>query len=114
MRRPTPLVAAQLVAAPLLLAAACVGLPGEPQARVDRVILYRETLTVLMSDGALCVSDRPGRATAWSGRLEGCPHPLAVEVRALPAGPREVLAPGRAPGSTLESARVIVAGEGWG
>jgi len=90
---------------PLFLAAACAA-PPAPEAGVERVILYTETVTVLMSDGTLCVSDRPGRATAWSGRLEGCPHALAVEVRTLPGAPREELAPG--------GARVIVAGQGWG
>jgi len=90
---------------PLLLAAACAA-PTAETASVERVILYSETVTVLMSDGTLCVSDRPGRAGAWSGRLEGCPHDLAVEVRALPDAPREELAPG--------GMRVIVAGEGWG
>lgn len=91
---------------PVLLVAACAVPPPRPEARVERVILYQETVTALMSDGTLCVSDRPGRATVWSGRLEGCPHDLGVEVRGLPAAPREELAPG--------GARVIVGGSGWG
>ena len=90
---------------PLLLTAACAAPPAQV-ASVERVILYTETVTVLMSDGTLCVSDRPGRATAWSSQLEGCPHDLGVEVRARSDAPREELSRG--------GMRVIVAGEGWG
>jgi len=90
----------------LLALAACSAPPVPEAARVERVILYRETVTVLMSDGSLCVSDRPGRATAWAGTLQGCPHALPVTVNALPAAPREELRPG--------GARVVVAGQGWG
>ncbi|MDJ1007798.1 MAG: hypothetical protein QNJ13_08220 [Paracoccaceae bacterium] len=90
----------------LALVAACAAPPAAPVARVERVILYSEALTVLMSDGSLCVSDRPGRATGWSGTLEGCPHALRVVVNALPPAPRRELAPG--------GALVRVGGAGWG
>lgn len=93
-------------AAAFLLLAACAAPVVEGPVRVEQVILYRETVTVEMSDGTLCASDRPGRAPGWAGTLQGCPHALPVRVNALPDRPREVLGRG--------GARVIVAGEGWG
>ncbi len=57
----------------------------------QKAILYRDTVTVQFSDGALCVAPRPGAARSWSGRLSGCPHLLAYDVT-LPPGP---LAPRR-------------------
>lgn len=87
--------------------AACASVPPpQPEARVDRVILYKDAVSVLMSDGTLCAVDRPGRAVRWSGVTMGCPHALPVRVNELPDGPREVLGQG--------GARVIVSGQGWG
>jgi hypothetical protein len=89
-----------------LVLAACGAPLQESPARVEQVILYRETVTVQMSDGTLCVSDRPGRAPYWTGTLQGCPHALPVRVNALPDRPRAVLSRG--------GGQVVVAGEGWG
>jgi len=73
-------------------APAIAPVPG-PVAQPRQAILYRDTVTVQFSDGALCVAPRPGRAAQWSGTLAGCAHPLPFSV-ALPAGrpaPRRVL-----------------------
>ena len=85
---------------------ACTAAPTPPIAEVERVILYRDTVNVLMSDGTLCVVDRPGQDARWSGVTAGCPHTLEVGVNREPAVPRRELRRG----GTL----VIVAGQGWG
>ena len=65
---------------PLALAA-CLAPPpkAERPATVVRVILYSDTLTVEMSDGSLCVSQRP-RSGPWQNTAAGCPHSLPVAV----------------------------------
>ncbi|EKE43943.1 hypothetical protein OCGS_1924 [Oceaniovalibus guishaninsula JLT2003] len=45
-----------------------------------RVTLYRDTVTVEASDGALCTAVRPAGAGGWTGVLAGCPHPWPVAV----------------------------------
>lgn len=82
--------------------------PDRPeQVSPERVILYRDTVTVLMSDNTLCALERPGLGRSWSGTLTGCLHPVPVSVT-LPAAmpPRRELQRG--------GALVLVAGEGWG
>ncbi|WP_145953427.1 hypothetical protein [Oceaniglobus indicus] len=69
------------------------GAPALREAEPRTAILYRDTVTVGFSDGALCVALRPGRARAWSGVLQGCPHGRDYRVE-MPAGgdaPRRVL-----------------------
>jgi hypothetical protein len=86
----------------LLLVAGCVGGAAPPQgatarasggAEPARAILYRDTVTVEFTDGALCVAPRPGRAARWQGVLAGCPHlrPYTVDLPAGPMAPRRVL-----------------------
>jgi hypothetical protein len=72
------------VAAALLLAG-CAATPG---ARVapSEVILYRQTLTVSMSDRSLCVGLRERQGPAWQGTLQGCPHLWRYQA-SLPPGP---------------------------
>ena len=89
-----------------LAVAACASPPSAPVARVTDVILYRDTVNMLMSDGSLCVLDRPARATRYQGMTTGCPRALSVSVNTLPVGPRQVLAPG--------GDAVVVNGAGWG
>jgi|AntAceMinimDraft_5_1070358.scaffolds.fasta_scaffold166885_2 hypothetical protein len=96
------------VALGVLLVAGC-GAPSAPETAAGAsrateprtAILYRDTVTVQFSDGALCVAPRPSGARAWSGQLAGCPHLLPYEVT-LPPGaqaPRRVLV-GLADGGT--------------
>ncbi|MEL7106064.1 MAG: hypothetical protein AAGM21_09090 [Pseudomonadota bacterium] len=86
--------------------AACTAVPPVSAPEVERVILYRDTVNVLMSDGSLCAVDRPGRARQWSGVTGGCPHALEVQVFALPEDPRRELHRG--------GDLVTIAGQGWG
>lgn len=86
--------------------AGCASAPVAPVAEVERVILYRDTVNVLMSDGSLCVVDRPGRAVRWSGVTAGCPHRFDVMVNAQAVGPRQELRRG--------GGLVSVGGQGWG
>lgn len=59
------------------------------------VILYRDNLTVEMSDGRLCTGVRTGGLSGWSGVLGGCPYPYPFSVtRAGPPAPRKVLVAG--------------------
>lgn len=86
---------------PLLLAA-CAGVPdavpdagtglAQRQVQPQEAILYPGTLTVLTSDGGLCVGVRPRGAQAWSGRLQGCRTNLDYAVSRPARGAREVLA----------------------
>lgn len=63
------------------------------QAEPHQAILYRNTITVEFTDGALCVAKRPGAAQTWAGQLAGCSYTLPY--RALLPGaalaPRQVL-----------------------
>lgn len=67
--------------------------PPEP----SRVILYRDTVTVEMRDGALCTGVRRGAARGWSGTLGGCPHPLPFRVERSVIPVRMVLSEGLQP-----------------
>lgn len=66
-----------LVAACALASCAAADLTPAPDAAAKpaRVILYEDTVTVETTDRALCVGPRDGRGRAWSGTLQGCPHP---------------------------------------
>lgn len=74
------------------LLAGCSTGGGAPVAQVSGAkagpvgaILYRDTVTVHFSDGAMCAAPRPGTARMWAGTLAGCPHLLPYTVT-LPAG----------------------------
>ena len=72
----------------------CASTSGRPQsAQPDRAILYRDSVNVIMSEGSLCVGNRPGRAHEWTGRLSGCPYLYVYDVRGASdtAPPRRVL-----------------------
>ena len=80
----------------LLLAGCAVSEPAatrlaapEPRA----VTLFRDTVTVQFTDGALCTLPREARSGGWSGALLGCPHRWPVEVRQPTARPRVPLTP---------------------
>ncbi|WP_108483064.1 hypothetical protein [Oceaniglobus ichthyenteri] len=94
----------------LVLLAGCAAAPMAPPTAPEprQAIMYRNTVTVQFSDGALCVAKRPGTARAWDGTLAGCPHLLPYRVT-LPGGglaPRQVLV--RLPGGGV---RVIAVGD---
>ena len=76
-----------------VLLAGCAGMPNAAPdtARPDRVTLYRDTLTVTTSDGALCTAVRQGRGGPWQGVLMGCVHAWPVTVRQPSAVARQVL-----------------------
>ncbi len=79
-------------------------LPAEPMpgVRATVVTLYRDTVTVAMSDGSLCTGVRAARSGPWSTRLAGCPHLWPVEVRRPALRPRVPLGPvERAPWVTV-------------
>ncbi len=78
------------------------------QATPDRALVYPVGLTLLMSDGTLCVGHRPTRAQDWTGQLSGCPHPLPYQVQGSdPTIPRLELRRGGAGTAPL----VTVAGQ---
>lgn len=82
----------------LPILAACTDMPAVPGApdgaAVPRsAVLYRDTVTVAMDDGALCAGVRPGGAGEWSTTLSGCPHAWPVEVRRPATAPRVPLMP---------------------
>jgi len=91
----------------LLVLAGCAVPQVSAPVVVQSVVLYRQTVTALMSDGALCVGQRPQGAKIWSGVMTGCAYPLAYQVTRLPRAPREVLIRGAGQG-------VIVDGQGYG
>ena len=66
--------------------------PEVSQAAPEQAIAYHAGITVTMSDGSLCIAQRPGTALSWSGNLTGCATPLDYVAR-LPDGqkPRVVL-----------------------
>jgi len=67
----------------------------EHAATPARALLYPVGATVIMSDGALCVGHRPGRAQDWTGQLSGCPWQMAYQVtNSHPARVRLELQPG--------------------
>ena len=80
------------------LLAACTATGTGPRsgpATVEEVILYRDNLTVEMSDGRLCTGVRNGPLSGWRGALGGCPYPLPFTVsRAGKPAPRVVLREG--------------------
>jgi len=83
-----------LALALLLAGCAAPGLAPPAAAPIERAgaaprqaILYRDTVTVQFSDGALCVAPRPSGARAWSGQLAGCAHLAPYQVT-LPPGPQ--------------------------
>jgi hypothetical protein len=43
-------------------------------ARPVSAILYKQALTVIYDDGALCAADRPVAKSIWGSALSGCPH----------------------------------------
>ncbi len=92
----------------VLLLSGCAALARAPDPRPALVILYRDTLTVQMSDGALCIGLRPQGPQRWSGVLQGCATPLGFAVLAEPHRAREVLAPAGGAG------RVLVDGRAYG
>lgn len=82
----------------LPLLAACAAAPDAPpvrgaELRARSAILYRDTVTVTMSDGSLCAGVREGRAGPWSTTLSGCPHRWPVSVLRPSGAPRLPLAP---------------------
>ena len=82
----------------LPLLAACAAAPDGPGLFDDGVrprsaILYRDTVTVAMSDGSLCAGVREGRAGPWSTVLAGCPHRWPVSVLRPAVVPRLPLMP---------------------
>lgn len=82
----------------LPLLAACAAAPRGPDHSVDEIrarsaILYRDTVTVAMSDGTLCAGVREGRAGPWSTVLSGCPHRWPVSVLRAATSPRLPLMP---------------------
>lgn len=84
--------------------------PVPRAAEPGRAILYRDTVTVEFSDGALCVAPRPTGARTWQGQLAGCPHalPFSVTLPQGPLAPRRVLVrlpEGGTSVITLQSAR---------
>ncbi|SFP16478.1 hypothetical protein [Tranquillimonas alkanivorans] len=81
----------------ILALAGCAAAAPERRPQVGEAILYRDTLTVEMRDGTLCVAPRPPSG-AWEGRLIGCPYTWPVVVRPQGQGPRSLLAPA-APGA---------------
>lgn len=56
-------------------------------------MLYRDTVTVEMSDGTLCAGVREGRAGPWSTVLSGCPNRWPVSVLRPAIAPRMPLVP---------------------
>lgn len=65
---------------------------GTPAPRV--VTLYRDTVTVQMSDRTLCTAPRTARSGPWQTSLIGCPHTWPVAVLRPTARPRLPLVPG--------------------
>jgi len=45
------------------------------------VILYTNSVNVIMSEGSLCAGNRPGSATEWTGTLTGCPYQYTYQAR---------------------------------
>lgn len=85
-----------LLLVPLL--AACAAAPDAPPLPGGGVgarsaILYRDTVTVAMTDGSLCAGVREGRAGPWRATLSGCPHRWPVSVQRAPEVPRLPLTP---------------------
>ncbi len=77
-----------------------------------RVILYRDTLTVEMSDASFCTGPRGAGRGDWQGNLAGCPHLWPYAAHPGPAGgPRRILtaaAPGPAQAElTTPAGRVL-------
>lgn len=63
-----------------------------------------------MSDRALCVGQRPEGADTWDGRLSGCPHLWAYQVRGAERrfNPRTVLQKQGSDGSAAAGIVVIL------
>lgn len=74
---------------------------------VRSVVLYRDTVTAQMSDGSLCVGQRPGGAQVWGGVMTGCPHLVNFQVTQPANAARAVLVQG-------QGQKVIVDGQGYG
>ena len=64
-----------------------------PGATPERAFLYQDGINVIMSQGSLCIGERPGRALEWTGRLSGCPYLFGYSVRLSqqPTRPRTIL-----------------------
>lgn len=92
--------------AALILGACAAPQVAEPP-RVDTVILYRQTVTAQMSDGSICVGQRPQGARVWSGTMTGCAAAPVFAVTSPPRAARQILAPSA-------KAQVIVNGLGYG
>ncbi len=84
-----------LLLLPLLAACAAPAPSAAPGggARPRAVTLYRDTVTVAMSDGTFCTGVREAEAGPWSTRLAGCPHGWPVTVVRTTERPRLPLAP---------------------
>lgn len=68
---------------PMLVGMAACSSPSQNTRTAEpaRTILYRDGVNVIMSEGSLCVGERPGRAGAWSGQLAGCPYLYGYSAR---------------------------------
>lgn len=92
----------------LLACTACVSPQTTSRSAIPtRAILYTNSVNVIMSEGSLCASNRPGRAVEWRGTLTGCPYQYAYQARqntsaaarqplqksdiAAPAGPQIII-----------------------
>lgn len=78
-------------------------------ARPKQVILYANSLNVIMSENSLCVGHRPGRATEWTGYLSGCRFQYAYLVNTAPGSStaRQVLQNVPAPVTTAKTSVTI-------
>jgi hypothetical protein len=76
----------------LLCAGWSVATVNTRSATPDQAILYTDSVNIIMSNGSLCVGERPGRAVEWTGHLSGCATQYAYHVRhGAGSPPRQVL-----------------------
>lgn len=89
----------------ILVLAGCTMQDAPPEVTPTTAVLYRDTITVQTSDGALCTGPRNRSGNTWSGRLEGCPHTWPYQVIHNTPRPRLPLTPGTGgtSGVTLET-----------
>lgn len=89
----------------ILVLAGCTMQDAPPAVTPAAAVLYRDTVTVQTSDGALCTGPRNRPGNTWSGTLQGCPHTWPYRVIRNTPRPRLPLAPGTGgtSGVTLET-----------
>lgn len=88
-----------------LALAGCTMQDAPPVVTPTAAVLYRDTVTVQTSDGALCTGPRNRPGNTWSGTLGGCPHAWPYQVIRNTTRPRLPLAAGSdgTSGVTLET-----------